>query len=134
MAESGIERFLTAISYPDRAGVEPSRTVLRIDEGVVIAQEIGNSLRWTVELEIGETMLAELAKYVPGRIYKDEVTLAVGSDDKGFLWQEIPATTSDEEMKTAFEAFLSAVDWWRDRMEEQRADTRNGFAEAIIMP
>ena len=134
MGKESIERLLTAISYPDRAGVETSRALLRIDENEVIVEEKGRYLRLTTFLDISENELAEFAGYVPGRIYRDGATLAVGADGKAFLWQDVLTAMDESALRRTFEAFLASCDWWRDRLESGRADSEIHFQDVVIRP
>lgn len=134
MDEKAIEKLLEAISYPDRAGVEGARAVLTIDEDEVFVEVRDRFLRFMATLDIGDSELVEFAAYVPGRIYKDAATLAVGDDGRAFLWQDVPAASDERTLRQTFEAFLASCDWWRERIDAGRTDSEVRFQDVLIRP
>ena len=134
MGREAIEKLLEAISYPDRAGLENGRVVLLIDGSDVVVEEVGRYLRFTAQLDAGESELPEFAGYVPGRIYKESATLAVDAEGRAYLWQEAMASQDGQSLARAFEAFLASCDWWRERLESGRADSEVHFQDVLIRP
>ena len=134
MGRESLERLLTAISYPDRAGVAGARAVLTVDETEVVVEEIGRFLRFTVFLDIGDSELPEFAGYVPGRIYKDAAILAVDAQGKAFLWQEVAWSQDERTLRGAFEAFMNSCDWWRARLDAGLAESEIHFQDVMIRP
>ena len=134
MGKESIEKLLAAISYPDRAGVEGNRAVLMIDENEVVVEAIDRYLRFSTVLETGDGELADLAGYVPGRIYKDSATLSVDAEGKAFLWQDELASQDERRLGLAFESCLNSCDWWRARIDADRADSGIRFQDVLIRP
>lgn len=134
MGRESLERLLTAISYPDRAGVDGARAVLTVDGTEVLVEEIGRFLRLTAFLDIGENELPEFAGYVPGRIYKDAAILAMDAQGKAFLWQEVASSQDGSVLRGAFEAFMNSCDWWRARLDAGQADSALRFQDVLIRP
>lgn len=120
MTDNALERFLAAISYPDRLDTGAVRLVLRVDEAEYDVEQLEKALRISLQLKTTEDELSQLAQYAPGRMYRDDAVLAASPDGEGFLWQDIPAAAGEDEQRHAFESFLDACDWWRERLAEMR--------------
>lgn len=134
MGKESLERLLTAISYPDRAGVDGSRAVLVVDEEEIVVEEKDRYLRFTLTLDVGESEFGAFAGYVPGRIYKEDATLAIGTDGKVFLWQDVAAGADERTLRQAFESFLASCDWWRARADSGLVNSEVHFQDVVIMP
>ena len=134
MGEMSLERFLTAISYPDRAGIDGGHAVLLVDESEVIVDKIGGYYRFTAMLDVGEDELVTVASYVPGRIYRDDATLTMDDAGKVYLWQEAQANLGEQELRLAFESFLAARDWWLERLDKERSGSQMLFPDIAIRP
>ncbi len=115
VADKDIENFLGAITYPDEPSSADGDLLLRVDEEEYALSRQGASLRLTYRLELADDELVDFACYAPGRFYRDDAVLAVDSGGHAFLWQDIPVRAGASAQRAAFEKFLAACEWWRDR-------------------
>lgn len=136
--ESALERLVAAVEYPESIPAGARSATLQVDGGEVFAEETGGRIRLVRKLteDAGEWPL--LAACAPGRMLREEATLAAGpvpGDRSGkaacFLWQDAPAGTDGIGMRRLLESFLDSCDWWRERTAEGRSA---GEAEAVPAP
>ncbi len=117
---SPLDRFLTAIGYPEKAPDGATSFPLLVDGGEVLVRAEGARLVLSRVLSREAEDLPRLASFVPGRMLREEAVLAAepGSDGAAFLWRELPADASAGAMQLAFESFCDSCDWWLDRITE----------------
>ena len=117
---SPLDRFLTAIGYPEKAPDGATSFPLLVDDGEVLVRAEGARLVLSRVLSREAEDLPRLASFVPGRMLREEAVLAAepGPDGAAFLWRELPADASAGAMQLAFESFCDSCDWWLDRITE----------------
>lgn len=117
---SPLDRFLTAIGYPEKASEGATSFPLLVDDGEVLVRAEGVRLVLSRVLSREAADLPRLASFVPGRMLREEAVLAAepGPDGAAFLWRELPADASAGAMQRAFESFCDSCDWWLDRISE----------------
>ena len=115
---SSLERFLTAIGYPERAPDGAVSFALLVDDGEVLVRAEGGRLLLSRVLSRDPAHLPRLAAMAPGRMLREEAVLAAepGRDGAVFLWRDLPEDASPAAMQRAFEAFCDSCDWWLDRV------------------
>ena len=117
---SPLDRFLTAIGYPEKASEGATSFSLLVDDGEVLVSAEGVRLVLSRVLSREPEELPRLASFVPGRMLREEAVLAAepAPDGAAFLWRELPADASPAAMQRAFESFCDSCDWWLDRISE----------------
>ena len=117
---SPIDRFLTAIGYPEKASDGATSFPLLVDDGEVLVRAEGVRLVLSRVLSREAEDLPRLASFVPGRMLREEAVLAAdpGADGAAFLWRDLPADASPGAMQLAFESFCDSCDWWLERIDE----------------
>ena len=117
---SPLDRFLTAIGYPEKASEGATSFSLLVDDGEVLVSAEGVRLVLSRVLSREPEELPRLASFVPGRMLREEAVLAAepAPDGAAFLWRELPADASPAAMQRAFESFCASCDWWLDRISE----------------
>jgi hypothetical protein len=117
---SPLDRFLTAIGYPEKASEGATSFPLLVDDGEVLVSAEGVRLVLSRVLSREPEDFPRLASFVPGRMLREEAVLAAdpGADGAAFLWRELPADASAGAMQLAFEAFCDSCDWWLERVDE----------------
>ena len=125
-----------AVGYPDTEGDDSSGAKLLVDgtEISVTPSPSGDKLRLSRQLEAAGSELEELASYVPGRILREEATLAVSDNGKAYLWQEASTSLDERELRRFFEIFLDSCDWWRSRLEALHNQSSTRFPDILIRP
>ena len=115
-----VERFLSAVGYPEKASDGATSFPLLVDDGEVLVRAGGVRLVLSRVLSREAEDLPRLASFVPGRMLREEAVLAAepGPDGAAFLWRDLPADASAGAMQLAFEAFCDSCDWWLDRVDE----------------
>ena len=78
------------------------------------------------------SQLPALVSYAPGRMLREDATLAHG-EHSAFLWQDAPADADARAMVRLFETFADSCDWWRARVDEKKGDSVE-ISEAVIRP
>lgn len=130
-----VKRLAKAIGYPEEE-LSPAggASSLKVDGYEVRVEESGGRLVMTCSLgSPEESALVRLAGFAAGRVLKEEATLAwEPREGELILWQGIPAASSDEALKRAFEVFTASCDWWRDRVREE--DVGERVPEMMIRP
>ena len=58
---------------------------------------------------------------------------AIGYPEAAILWQDVPASASDERLRLFFEVFTASCDWWAERVKEALTP-EPVFPEMVIMP
>ena len=138
MREAAIDRFLEAIDYPDRVAEDGSSSALLRVDGEEIAVEVSDGRLMLKRRLTGDgEMIARLVEYAPGRMLRDNAVLAVergGEEAAAFLWQEIPAQSSDAMLVRFFETFMDSWDWWNARLEKVEESAAPLFPEVLIRP
>ena len=117
---ASLDRFLSAIGYPERASGGAASFDLLVDGGtVLVAVETGRLVLSRV-LSRDSGNLPRLASFVPGRMLREEAVLAAepGPDGAVLLWRDLPADASAGTMQRAFESFCDSCDWWLERIDE----------------
>lgn len=143
--ESALERFVAAVEYPEGVPAGARSIRLQVDGGEVLAEETGGRIRLVRKLAEDPSEWPGLAACAPGRMLREEATLAVGPvpGDRGgktacFLWQDAPAGSDGIGLRRLLESFLDSCDWWRARTAEGReageAAQVPAPAETIIRP
>ena len=117
---SPIDRFLTAIGYPEKASDGATSFPLLVDDGEVLVRAEAGRLVLSRVLSRDPEDLPRLASFVPGRMLREEAVLAAdpGADGAAFLWRDLPADASPGAMQLAFESFCDSCDWWLERIDE----------------
>ena len=115
-----VERFLSAVGYPEKASDGATSFPLLVDDGEVLVRAEGVRLVLSRVLSREAEDLPRLASFVPGRMLREEAVLAAepGPDGAAFLWRDLPADASAAAMQRAFESFCDSCDWWLDRIAE----------------
>ena len=115
-----LDRFLSAIGYPEKASEGATSFPLLVDGGEVLVRAEGGRLVLSRVLSREAEHLPRLASFVPGRMLREEAVLAAepGPDGAAFLWRELPADASPGAMQRAFESFCDSCDWWLERVDE----------------
>ena len=117
---SPLDRFLTAIGYPEKASDGATSFPLLVDDGEVLVRAEGARLVLSRVLSREAEDLPRLASFVPGRMLREEAVLAAepGPDGGAFLWQDAPDTADSRALQRLFETFCDSCDWWLDRITE----------------
>ena len=115
-----VERFLSAVGYPEKAPDGAMSFPLLVDDGEVLVRAEGARLILSRVLSREAEDLPRLASFVPGRMLREEAVLAAepGPDGAAFLWRDLPADASAAAMQRAFESFCDSCDWWLERVGE----------------
>ena len=115
-----VERFLSAVGYPEKASDGATSFPLLVDDGEVLVRAEGVRLVLSRVLSREAEDLPRLASFVPGRMLREEAVLAAepGPDGAAFLWRDLPGDASAAAMQRAFESFCDSCDWWLDRIAE----------------
>ena len=129
MAKKAIERLVDAIGYPDRVPDGAQSFTLRADGAEILAEESSGRIVLSHRLTDDESRLPSLAAYAAGRMLREDATLSFGQPGlsvsglppAAFLWQDAPATAGAHDLLRLFETFMDSCDWWRERVEGQRA-------------
>ena len=113
-----VERFLSAVGYPEKAPDGASSFAMLVDDGEVLVRSEGGRLLLSRVLTRDAEHLPRLAAFAPGRMLREEAVLAAepGRDGAAFLWRDVPEDASPAAMQRAFEAFCDSCDWWLDRV------------------
>lgn len=117
---SAIDRFLTAIGYPERAPDGATSFELLVDGGTVRLWTESGSVFLSRALACATEDLPRLAAMAPGRMLREEAALSAdpSSSDGAFLWQSVPETADARAMQRLFESFCDSCDWWLERVRE----------------
>lgn len=131
---STLERFASAIEYPQSVPVDAVDYAFKADGGEVRCVDLGQRLVLLRQLTQSEEDLMRLAAYSAGRMLRENASL-YWDEHRGaaVLAQEIPATASAHEMRMSFETFLDSCDWWLARMEAGPVNS-SLFPEMVIRP
>ena len=115
-----VERFLSAVGYPEKAPDGSTSFPLLVDGGEVLVRAEAGRLVLSRALACDEGDLPRLASFAPGRMLREEAILAAEPTPGGaaLLWRELPADASAGAMQLAFESFCDSCDWWLDRIAE----------------
>ena len=115
-----VERFLSAVGYPEKASDGATSFPLLVDDGEVLVRAEGDRLVLSRALACDEGDLPRLASFAPGRMLREEAILAAEPTPGGaaLLWRELPADASAGAMQLAFESFCDSCDWWLERIDE----------------
>lgn len=142
---TAVERLVAAAEYPEGVPAGARTAVLQVDAGAVFAEETGGRIRLSRKLTEEESEWAGLAACAPGRMLREEATVAVGpvpGDAEGknacFLWQDAAAGADAHGLRRLLETFLDSCDWWRARTAAGRTAGDSAdmptTAETIIRP
>ena len=116
------ERLAAAIGYPSDE-ISPVNGVLSllVDGAKVEVREAGGRMVFSRSLgKFDDDSLRRLAGYAAGRVMKEDAVLAwePASDDL-FLWQDVPTSASDVQLRRVFDVFCASCDWWLARAGEE---------------
>ncbi len=133
---TAVERLAAAIRYPDKVLEGALSATLRVDGAEITVEETSGRIMLMMKLAVGEEALPQLAAYAPGRMLREEATLAADpKTGEAFLWQDAPATADPHALARLFETFMDSCDWWRDRVETSGGEERTAdLMEAVIRP
>ncbi len=137
MAKTAIERFAAAIGYPDGVPDGAEDFVFRVDGGEIRASVSGGRIVLCQKLTEDADSIPLLASYAPGRMLREDATLAFGElagTQCAFLWQDAPATADDRMLSRLFETFMDSCDWWRARVEGSRLESPETPPPMMIRP
>lgn len=117
---SPLDRFLSAIGYPEKASDGATSFPLLVDDGEVLVRAEGARLVLSRVLSREAEDLPRLASFAPGRMLREEAVLAAdpAPDGAAFLWCYLPADASAAAIQHAFESFCDSCDWWLERVDE----------------
>ena len=117
---SSVQRLVEAIGYPERAPDAAVSFTLLVDGGEVSVRAEGGRVFLSRALTCAEDCLPRLAALAPGRMLREEATLAAepGPDGGAFLWQDAPDTADARALQRLFESFCDSCDWWLERVRE----------------
>ena len=117
---SPLDRFLSAIGYPEKAPADAVSFSVLVDGGEVLVRAESGRLFFSRALACGEEDLPRLAALAPGRMLREEAVLAAepGPGGSALLWSDLPAGASPAAMQRAFESFCDSCDWWLERVGE----------------
>lgn len=140
LGETTIEQLANAIGYPDDVPPGCRDYVFTVDDYEIRAQEANGRLRLTATVFTPardgseDERLTELATYVPGRILKEEASLAWDPDsDSLVLWQEMPTAVDANDLRRFFDVFAASCDWWAERVR-QAGSSAPVFPQMVIRP
>ena len=119
---SSVNRFLTAIGYPESAPEGASSFTLRVDDGDVSLRTGDGRFFLSRALTRDPAELPRLASFAPGRMLREDAVLAAdpAANGEAFLWQDAPETADAVALQRLFETFCDSCDWWLDRVHELR--------------
>lgn len=136
--EPALARLVAAAEYPEGVPAGARSFTMQVDGGEIFAEETGGRVRLSRRLSGDPSEWPLLAACAPGRMLREEATVAIGpvpGDAEGkpacFLWQDAPAGTDSIGMRRLVETFLDSCDWWRERTADGRSA---GDAEAVPAP
>ena len=120
MSSPVVQRLLEAIGYPERAPEGAQSFMVRVDDGEVEVRAEAGRVLLSRALACVEENLPRLASLAPGRMLREEATLAAqpGPDGGAFLWQAAPDTADARALQRLFETFCDSCDWWLERVRE----------------
>lgn len=135
MSDNSIVRLAQSIGYPDKVPTSASSFTLKVDGFEVVVRTEAGRLVLVYRLGVfGDEGLLRLAGYAAGRILREEATLAwEPSDGSLILWQGAPSDAGAVALRSLFEDFTHACDWWRDRVSDIEAPPA-AFPEVMIRP
>lgn len=133
MAGTGLEYFLKAIGYPDRAPEGSVSFTLRVDGREMLVENTAGRIVLSHILTEDGSLFPTLAACAAGRILREDATLAYGRSS-AFLWQDAPADADDRAFVRLFESFADSCDWWRARVDERGKVGSVEISEAVIRP
>lgn len=132
------ERFLKAISYPERVDSDGAASTLLVDGLSIRCEDKGGRivLSWDLGAEAAGVALPQFARYAAGRILKEDAVLAygrMGASTTCFLWQDAPSDAGAGELVRLFETFMDSCDWWRERIKGRSAGAAEPTSEEKTM-
>ena len=109
---ASLNRFLSAIGYPEKASDGAASFDLLVDGGEVRVRAEGGRLFLSRALPCEAGALPRLASCAPGRMLREEAVLAAepGPDGGAFLWQDAPDTADSRALQRLFETFCDSCD------------------------
>lgn len=140
--KTAVERLAEAIGYPEAVPGGARSFTFAVDGAEIAARESGGRLLlerllWQAadgDDETSARIPATLARYAAGRILREEATLAWDPNrEAAILWQDVPASATDERLRLLFEVFTASCDWWAERVKEALTP-EPVFPEMVIMP
>ncbi len=136
MTGNAIYRLAKAIEYPDRIPDGLSSFAFRADGMEISVAESGDMLLFEFALSEDEEKFPSLAGLAPGRMLKENATLAFDpSARRVFLWQEVPSNSPMDVLSAAFGAFADSCEWWRDRAADgSQGAGASRLPETFIVP
>lgn len=124
-----IERLAKAVGYPESIPAGLASYTLLVDGAKINAEETLGRIVLSYVFTGAEEYLPTLASYAPGRMLREEATLAYGESGgktAPFLWQAAPEDADAHSLARLFETFMDSCDWWRARVEALRGGAPSG--------
>ncbi len=132
-----VNRLIEAIGYPkDEVHSGVGSVILKVDAFEIAAYESAGRLVLTYEIKKApeEGELAKYAQFAAGRILREDATLAYDpTKDAIILWQAVEAQAGSAILRSFFEDFTHAVDWWRERAQEAETKAPE-FPDMVFRP
>lgn len=132
-----VNRLIESIGYPkDEILPGAGSVTLKVDAFQLGAYESAGRLVLTYELkkEPEEGDLRKYAQFAAGRILREDATLAYDPNkDAIILWQAVDAQSGSAILRSFFEDFTHAVDWWRERAQEAETKAPE-FPDMVFRP
>ena len=119
MTTDRLEHFLKSVGYPDRVTEGSSSFTMRVDGMEIVAKEANGRIVLSYTLSGDSAIVPTLCSYAAGRILREDAVLSCDKSS-AFLWQDVPASSSEREMVRFFETFVDSCDWWRERVDALR--------------
>jgi len=132
MQDLHLERFLSAIGYPDRFPNAEAPVTLRVDGRLFHVEVSAGRIRLSHVLSDDPSLFPSLAAFAAGRMLREDASLAC-ADHSAFLWQDASADADSRSLVRFFETFADSCDWWRARVDE-RGGGEVQISEAVIRP
>ena len=130
-----VERLAESIGYPEQVPQGAVSFMLRVDGMEVLAEEQGGRLVLSMTLSTDESVLPKFASYAAGRMLREEATLAVDRQNfRVFLWQAAPLPADSRTLRRLFETFMNSCDWWRERADDLKGESRSEPDTMVIRP
>lgn len=115
-----VDRLPKVIGYPsDEVKSDGGSVTLIVDGHAVRASDWRGRLMLSLSLgNPPDEDLKRFASYATGRMLREEAALAWDPAAKELLiWQAVPATATDDQLRRVFEVFCASCDWWGERLK-----------------
>lgn len=132
-----VSRLIEAIGYPkDEILPGAGAITLKVDSYQLTAYESAGRLVLVYEIkkEPEEGDLRKYSQFAAGRILREDATVAYDPNkDAIILWQAVDAQSGSAILRSFFEDFTHAVDWWRERAQEAEMKAPE-FPDMVFRP